>query len=56
MGENLSKSWDVVVCTINHRLSALGFLNLGAIAGERFNDSANVGMLDIPLEADHNID
>lgn len=47
MGENLSKSGDVVVCSINHRLSALGFLNLGAIAGDRFKDSANVGLLDI---------
>jgi para-nitrobenzyl esterase len=47
MGENLSKSGDVVVCSINHRLSALGFLNLEAIAGDRFKDSANAGMLDI---------
>ncbi|HEC44863.1 MAG TPA: carboxylesterase/lipase family protein, partial [Bacteroides sp.] len=47
IGENLSKSGDVVVCSINHRLSALGFINLGAIAGEEFKDSANAGMLDI---------
>lgn len=46
-GENLSKSGDVVVCSINHRLSSLGFINLGAIAGEKFKDSANAGMLDI---------
>lgn len=47
IGENLSKSGDVVVCSINHRLSAFGFINLEAIAGEKFKDSANAGMLDI---------
>jgi para-nitrobenzyl esterase len=47
IGENLSKSGDVVVCSINHRLNAFGYINLGAIAGERFKDSANAGMLDI---------
>ena len=47
IGENLSKSGDVVVCSINHRLSAFGFINLGAIAGDMYKDSANAGMLDI---------
>ncbi len=28
IGENLSKSGDVVVCSINHRLNAFGFINL----------------------------
>jgi para-nitrobenzyl esterase len=47
IGENLSKSGDVVVCTINHRLNAFGYINLGALGGEKFKDSANSGMLDI---------
>lgn len=47
IGENLSKSGDVVVCTINHRLNAFGFTNLAEIGGEQFRDSANAGMLDI---------
>lgn len=47
IGENLSNSGDVVVCSISHRLNAFGYINLGAIAGETFKDSANAGMLDI---------
>jgi para-nitrobenzyl esterase len=47
IGENLSKSGDVVVCTINHRLNAFGYINLGALGGDKFKDSANAGMLDI---------
>lgn len=47
IGENLSKSGDVVVCTINHRLNAFGYINLAKIGGEKFKDSGNAGMLDI---------
>jgi para-nitrobenzyl esterase len=47
IGENLSKSGDVVVCTINHRLNAFGFTNLAKLGGEQYRDSANAGMLDI---------
>lgn len=47
-GERLARRGDVVVVSINHRLNALGFLNLSA-HGERYAGSANVGMLDIVL-------
>jgi para-nitrobenzyl esterase len=46
-GERLARNHDVVVVTHNHRLNVLGYLNLGAIGGEEFATSANVGMLDI---------
>jgi para-nitrobenzyl esterase len=45
-GENLARRGDVVVVTLNHRLNVFGFLNLSAY-GNRYQDSANVGMLDI---------
>ena len=47
MGENLSKSGDVVVCSINHRLNAFGYMNLAIVGGEQYKNSANAGMLDI---------
>lgn len=43
---NLARYGDVVVVSKNHRLNALGFLDLTAY-GARFADSANLGMLDI---------
>ncbi len=45
-GENLARRGDVVVVTLNHRLNVFGYLNL-AQYGSRYQDSANVGMLDI---------
>ena len=45
-GENLAKTGDVVLVSINHRLNILGFLNLSAY-GEKYKSSANVGMMDI---------
>jgi para-nitrobenzyl esterase len=45
-GESLARRGDVVVVSLNHRLNALGYLNLAAY-GERYAASANVGMLDI---------
>jgi para-nitrobenzyl esterase len=47
-GENLARRGDVVLVSINHRLNALGHLNLAAY-GERYADSGNVGLLDIVL-------
>ena len=44
-GEMLARSGDCVVITVNHRLSALGYLHLGD-DGE-FADSGAVGMLDL---------
>ncbi len=45
-GKNLARRGDVVVVTVNHRLNVLGFLDLGAF-GERYQDSANAGTLDM---------
>jgi para-nitrobenzyl esterase len=45
-GENLARRGDVVVVTLNHRLNVLGYLNLAAY-GDKYAQSANVGMLDI---------
>lgn len=46
-GENLARRGDVVVVSLNHRLGALGFLDLSRSKDERFVQSGNVGMLDI---------
>ena len=46
-GESLARNHDVVLVNHNHRLNVYGYLNLSAIGGEQFSDSANVGMLDI---------
>jgi para-nitrobenzyl esterase len=45
-GTNLSRDGDVVVVSVNHRLNVLGFLDLSAY-GEKYRESANVGMLDM---------
>lgn len=45
-GENISRLGDVVFCSLNHRLGALGFTNL-ASSGDKMTASGNVGMLDI---------
>jgi para-nitrobenzyl esterase len=46
-GANLARSRDVVVVSINHRLTIFGHLYLGGIAGQKYADSGNVGILDI---------
>jgi len=48
-GADLASRGDAVVVTINHRLGPLGFLHLSELAGDRYRDSGNVGMLDIVL-------
>ncbi len=45
-GEELSRSRDVVVVTLNHRLNVLGYLDLSA-CGAEYANSGNVGMADI---------
>jgi para-nitrobenzyl esterase len=45
-GENLARRGDVVVVSMNHRLGALGYLNL-AEYGEQYAHSANAGQQDI---------
>ncbi len=46
-GTNLAHSQDVVVVSMNHRLNAFGFINLGPDAGPQYAKSSNVGMLDL---------
>ena len=48
-GTNLARKHDVVVVTLNHRLNVFGFTYLGELGGEKFADSANLGMRDIIL-------
>jgi len=44
-GASFAENGDVVLVTINYRLGALGFLQLGEF-GEQFADSGNCGLLD----------
>jgi para-nitrobenzyl esterase len=46
-GENLARRGDVVVASLNHRVGAVGFLNLASLGGEKYAASGNAGMLDI---------
>lgn len=46
-GSNLARKEDVVVVSMNHRLNALGFLDLSPELGPEYAGSANVGMLDL---------
>lgn len=46
-GTNLARRGEVVVVSINHRLNVLGFSYLGALGGQEFAPSGDVGMLDI---------
>lgn len=45
-GEALSRSGDVVVVAVNHRLNVFGHLDLSAY-GEKYKYSANIGIMDI---------
>ncbi len=46
-GAQLAGKHDVVVVTVNHRLSVFGYLYLAGIGGEHYADASNVGNLDI---------
>jgi para-nitrobenzyl esterase len=46
-GTNLARKHDVVVVTVNHRLTVFGYLYLAGIGGEKYAKSSNAGMLDI---------
>jgi para-nitrobenzyl esterase len=45
-GENISRKGDVVLVSVNHRLNALGFLDLSAY-GDKYKSSPNAGLLDL---------
>lgn len=46
-GANLAGRGDVIVVTINHRLSASGFTDLSRVLGKGFEHSSNLGIRDI---------
>lgn len=46
-GERLSRRGDVVVVSMNHRLGILGFLDLSNYDKSKYENSGNVGMLDL---------
>ncbi|NVK48931.1 MAG: carboxylesterase/lipase family protein [Cyclobacteriaceae bacterium] len=46
-GENIAKKGDIVFVSINHRLGPIGFTDLSGVGGTKYQDSGNVGMLDI---------
>jgi para-nitrobenzyl esterase len=48
-GANLCRRDDVVVVTVNHRLSPIGYLYLDELGGDRYRGSGNVGMTDLVL-------
>ncbi len=45
-GENLARKGDVVVVSVNHRLNAMGYLDLSAY-GKQYKNSANAGIQDL---------
>ena len=47
-GVNLARLQDVVVVSVNHRLSAFGFLRLQG-SDDRFADAGNAGLLDLVM-------
>ena len=46
-GAQMARHHDVVSVTVNHRLNALGFLDVSELGGPAYADSANVGMTDL---------
>jgi para-nitrobenzyl esterase len=46
-GANLARRGDVVVVSVNHRLTIFGFLHLAALGGPAWAHSGNAGVLDL---------
>ena len=46
-GAQMARHHDVVQISVNHRLNALGFLDISEIGGPDYADSVNVGMTDL---------
>ena len=46
-GAQMARQHDVVQISVNHRLNALGFLDVSEIGGPDYAESANVGMTDL---------
>jgi para-nitrobenzyl esterase len=48
-GASLARRGEVVIVSITHRLNVFGYLFLGGVAGKDYQESGNVGQLDIVL-------
>ncbi len=46
-GAQMARHHDVVQVSVNHRLNALGFLDVSEVGGSAYEDSVNVGMTDL---------
>jgi para-nitrobenzyl esterase len=46
-GAQMARHHDVVQISVNHRLNALGFLDVSELGGAAYEGSANVGMTDL---------
>jgi para-nitrobenzyl esterase len=46
-GAQMARHHDVVQVSVNHRLNALGFLDVSEVGGAGYEDSSNVGMTDL---------
>ena len=46
-GAQMARHHDVVQISVNHRLNALGFLDVSEIGGAGYEDSVSVGMADL---------
>ena len=46
-GQELARKHDVVVVTVNHRLTVFGYVYFAGIGGEKYAGASNVGTLDI---------
>ncbi len=46
-GANMARYHDVVQVSVNHRLNALGFLDVSELGGSGYEQSMNVGMTDL---------
>lgn len=46
-GANMARYHDIVQVSVNHRLNALGFLDVSEVGGAGYEQSMNVGMTDL---------
>ena len=46
-GTNLARQYGTIVVSLNHRLNIFGHFYLGDVAGPKYSESGNVGLLDI---------
>jgi para-nitrobenzyl esterase len=46
-GAQMARHHDVVQVSVNHRLNALGFMDVSEVGGSAYEESSNVGMTDL---------